>query len=125
MEKVKTNRKSTPGRRIYYQHIPATTIIKKEEYKKDGKKKTKKVKINYKARTIKHIQESNNRIKIAPKIIEQMEHKYKATKASDRTIEKKRDRNRNVLVHDSIKQGTFHGDLKETYKYGSKYRKTS
>jgi hypothetical protein len=37
--------------------------------------------------------------------------------ANDKTVQKKFERNRDALIHDSSQKGTFYGNLRRTYKF--------
>lgn len=95
MEKVK-NRKRTAGRNVYYQVI---SFVNNE-----GKEVTK---------TIKHLQETQRKLKSAEGMLRYHQEQNKPTNPSKRTLAKKKQRNRSRLVWNN---GTYikklHGELK-------------
>lgn len=95
MKKV-GNRKTTKGRHVYYQVITYVT--------KEG---------NEVSKTIKHVQETSKKLKAAEGMVKFHELKNKPTKPSERTLSKKKQRNRKRLVWN---KGTYikslHGELK-------------
>lgn len=115
INKVTTNRKTTRGRKVYFQKV--NRIVKD----KDGIV----VSRTPIGRTIKHIQESARKLKrdkdknlIMQKFVETMQRKFRHIPSNNpRTIYKKQQKNREVLIWNSSVQGTFVGNLKETFKF--------
>jgi hypothetical protein len=138
--KVTTNRKRTNGRRIYYQQIAANTVEKEETVEKDGKEEVEIYTVDHPAKTVKHIQVSPHKLKVGYAMLDAMERSNKALKNRpelskeeqakyDKTLKKKREKNREVLVHNSIMKGTLVNENKlyrnDKCKCGSekKYKK--
>lgn len=95
MTKVKTNRKRTKGRNVYYQDV----------FNEDGKV----------IKTIKHVQESPTRIMIAEKLMQQQLDALPKGVCSEKTLRRKLERDHGVLIWKSREKGTYRGAVKDLW----------